>query len=212
MKQSNLTVILLTCALAFTAFGLSACGGSAASSTASSSTESSSSVQQESSSSSSTESTSESTEASTSTAAMSESDIRAAFQQMLTGMVDFYSGSSEAGEQVYFAGGTPDTNAVIAFIEPSSSQLASFIGPATVSDDGRLTITDSSSKNSITFSVVGNSDDTVTFNMGSAYGTATLSPCPSDDILEALTQAYLTAMEAGNVQVEEASSSSSTGE
>ena len=126
---------------------------------------------------------------------MSESDVRAAFQQMMMGMVDFYSGSSEAGERVYYAGGTTDSNAIIAFIEPESAQLASFVGPATVSDDGRLTITDSSSGNSITFAVVGNSDSTVTFNMGSAYGTATVSPCTSDEILEALTQAYMTAMQ-----------------
>lgn len=132
--------------------------------------------------------------------------MRASFQQMTMNMVDFYSGSSQAGEQVYYAGGANGQNAILVFIEPSSMQAASFIGPVTTGNDNRITISDSSTQSTITFAVVGNSDSTVTFDLGNNYGTATLSPCTSDDIVEALTQLSMVALQAENDSAAQSSS------
>ncbi len=88
-------------------------------------------------------------------------------------------------------------------------QAASFMGPVTTGNDNRITISDSTTGNTITFAVTGNSDSTVTFDMGNTYGTATLSSCTSDDIVEALTQLSMAAIQAENASAQESQSSQS---
>ena len=108
-------------------------------------------------------------------------------------MIEFYSGKSDAGESVYYAGGQAGENAILAYVDPENSQIATFIGPTTLSEDGLVTVTDSTTSNTMTFSVSTNGDGTLTLDMGADFGKATVSTCSSDEIVDALTQATLNA-------------------
>ncbi len=92
---------------------------------------------------------------------------------------------------MYYAGGADGANAILAFADLSTGQAATFVGTATVGDSTSLTVTDETTGGSISFTVKSNGDGTITFDMGSSYGTATLSKCASSDIVNALTQIAL---------------------
>lgn len=100
-------------------------------------------------------------------------------------------GKSEAGESIYYAGGADGANAILAFADLSTGQAATFVGKATVGDSTSLTVTDSTTGSSISFAVRSNGDGTITFDLGSNYGTATLSKSTSTEIVNALTQIAL---------------------
>ena len=64
---------------------------------------------------------------------------------------DSYKGSTPVGEQLYYAGGADGAGAIFVLIVPESNTSAIFIGPATVGEDNKLTITDETTGSSITF-------------------------------------------------------------
>ena len=68
---------------------------------------------------------------------------------------------------------------------------AIFIGPATVGEDNKLTITDETTGSSIAFAVIDNGDDTYSFSMGDEYGAAIMTRCSSNAIIDALTDVVM---------------------
>ena len=136
MKRSLILVISCACALAIALFAMTACGGasnspsgSASSSAASSDANGANGAD-----------TANPDDASAS--GMSRDDVRSVFEQTIATMSEFYKGSTPVGEQLYYAGGADGAGAIFVLIVPESNTSAIFIGPATVGEDNKLTITD----------------------------------------------------------------------
>lgn len=184
MKRLNIVVVSCICALALSLFGLCACGDSSSSSNNGSG--SSSSSQQQSGSS---DETVDPDNADASN--MSQDEIRSVFEAAIAGMSEYYKGTTPVGEQIYYAGGQDGDNAILVLIVPESNQSAIFIGPATVGDDNRLTVTDETTGSAITFDVTQNDDDTYSFTLGEEYGSAIMTICSSNEIIDKLTEVVL---------------------
>ena len=122
---------------------------------------------------------------------MSRDDVRSVFEQTIATMSEFYKGSTPVGEQLYYAGGADGAGAIFVLIVPESNTSAIFIGPATVGEDNKLTITDETTGSSITFAVIDNGDDTYSFSMGDEYGAAIMTRCSSNEIIDALTDVVM---------------------
>lgn len=87
---------------------------------------------------------------------MSSDEVRSVFEQAVTGMSEYYKGTTPVGEQLYYAGGADGENAILVLVVPESSASAVFIGPATVGDDNKLTVQDETTGSSISFAVIDN--------------------------------------------------------
>lgn len=185
MKRLNIVVVSCICALALSLFGLCACGDSSNSSNGSDSGSSSGSQQQ----SGSSDETVDPDNADASN--MSQDEIRSVFEAAIAGMSEYYKGTTPVGEQIYYAGGQDGDNAILVLIVPESNQSAIFIGPATVGDDNRLTVTDETTGSAITFDVTQNDDDTYSFTLGEEYGSAIMTICSSNEIIDKLTEVVL---------------------
>lgn len=186
MKRTNIIAVALVSCMVFVALMLAACGGGSSSSSSSTSSTSASTATE--SASSSTEASSSASSSAVSLSDMSENEVRSVFEQAVASMTEFYKGSSQAGEGVYYAGAQAGQNSILAFVESETARAASFIGPATVSENGLVTIKDETTGNSMTFAVIANEDGTLTFDMGDTYGKATMSECSSTEIVDILTQ------------------------
>ncbi len=188
MKRTNIIAAALVSCMVFATLMLTACGGGSSSSSASASASSTSSSAATESSSASTEASSSASSSAVSLSDMSENEVRSVFEQAVASMSEFYKGSSQAGEGVYYAGAQAGQNSILAFVEPETQRAASFIGPASVSESGLVTIKDETTGNSMTFAVIANEDGTLTFDMGNDYGKATMTECSSTEIVDILTQ------------------------
>ena len=196
MKRTNIIIVALVSCMVFAALMLTACGGGSSSSSASTASTSSSTTTASSSTSSAASSSASSSSVSLSD--MSENEVRSVFEQAVASMSEFYKGSSQASEGVYYAGAQAGQNSILAFVEPETQRAASFIGPATVSESGLVTIKDETTGNSMTFAVIANEDGTLTFDMGDTYGKATMSECSSTEIVDILTQISMYTSSASN--------------
>lgn len=187
MKRSSILVISCVCALAIALFALTACGGGASDSSNSSSSSSTAS--------SSTGGTEEGSEAvnpdDVTASSMSADEIRGVFEQAVTGMSEYYKGTTPVGEALYYAGGADGENAILVLVVPESNASAIFIGPATVGEDNKLTVTDETTGSSISFAVIDNEDGTYSFSMGEQYGAAVMSRCSSAEVVDALTEVVM---------------------
>lgn len=184
MKRSFILVISCVCALAIALFALTACGGSS---------DSSSSAASSSAASSSADGEGDATNPEDATASsMSTDEIRSVFEQAVANMSEFYKGTTPVGEQLYYAGGADGEGAVLVLIVPETSASAIFIGPATVGEDNKLTITDETTGGTIAFAVIDNEDGTYSFSMGDQYGAAIMSRCSSAEVVDALTNVVVT--------------------
>lgn len=95
-------------------------------------------------------------------------------------------GLTEAGEGVYFASTSDGSNSMIVFANPDTLESGSFVGPATVSEDGEhITITDETSGLSLTFSVTEYGEDAWLLDMGD-LGQAVLGECSVSECIDAL--------------------------
>lgn len=196
MKRTNIFIVALVSCMVFAVLALTACGGGSSSSSASTASTSSSTTAASSSTSSAASSSASSSAVSLSD--MSENEVRSVFEQAVASMSEFYKGSSQASEGVYYAGAQAGQNSILAFVEPETQRAASFIGPATVSESGLVTIKDETTGNSMTFAVIANEDGTLTFDMGDTYGKATMSECSSTEIVDILTQISMYTSSASN--------------
>lgn len=122
---------------------------------------------------------------------MSSDEVRSVFEQAVTGMSEYYKGTTPVGEQLYYAGGADGENAILVLVVPESSASAVFIGPATVGDDNKLTVQDETTGSSISFAVIDNGDGTYSFSMGDQYGAAVMSRCSSAEVVDALTEVVM---------------------
>ncbi len=183
MKRSFILVISCVCALAIALFALTACGGASDSSNSSAASSSASSTSGDDADATNPEDASAS--------GMSRDDVRSVFEQTIATMSEFYKGSTPVGEQLYYAGGADGAGAIFVLIVPESNTSAIFIGPATVGEDNKLTITDETTGSSISFAVLDNGDDTYSFSMGDQYGAAVMSRCSSGEIVDALTDVVM---------------------
>lgn len=180
MKRSLLIMITCLCALAFATFGLTACGGDASSSGTSRTTASNG------------DSSAAEDGEGVDAADLNADEIRGAFQQALTGMSEYYQGTTPVGEQLYYAGGSDGENAVFVLIVPDSGSSVIFIGPVEVGEDSNvLTVTDSTTGSTIAFQVFDNGDGTYSFSMGDEYGAAIMNRCSSAEIIDALTSVVM---------------------
>ncbi len=170
-------LIVFAAALAVVAMlALAACGGGSSSSSAKASSASSSAA------------ASTSASASASAKTSSSGDV---FDQAIAKMTEYYMGVTEAGETVYYAGN--DTEAILCFLDPASAKSASFVGSVTSAGTDSagapmLTVTDSTTGNTLTFSVAQGTDGTVVLDMGSSLGKATIAACTADEIATAFKQ------------------------
>lgn len=181
MKRSVVLIVSCVCALMLAMFTLTACGGNSSGSSSSrggSGTNNSASTGED---------------GSESIEDFNEDEIRAAFEQALMGMSEYYEGTTPVGEQLYYAGGADGENAVFVLIVPDSGASVIFIGPVEVGDDNILTITDSMSGSSIAFEVFDNEDGTYSFSMGENYGAAIMYRCSAATIIDALTNSVIQA-------------------
>lgn len=183
MKRSILMMLACLCALSIAMFGLTACGGDSSSSSSTS----------QASSSTASDSTGSEDEEEMTADNLDEQSVRSTFEQMLSGMSEYYHGSTPAGENLYYAGGTDGDNGIFVLLVPGSSYSIILIGPVEVGDDNVLKITDSTTNNSIEFQVFDNGDGTYSFSMGDDYGAAIMSRCSSNTIVDALTTAIIDA-------------------
>lgn len=185
MKRPMILVLSCLCALLLSLFALTACGGS------SSDSSSSKTANTASNSASSSENGDDAN-----VEDFNEDEIRAAFEQVLMGMSEYYEGTTPVGEQLYYAGGSDGENAVFVLIVPESDTSVIFIGPVEVGDDNVLTVTDSTSGSTISFEVFDNGDGTYSFSMGENYGAAIMYRCTSTAIVDALTSSVMQAASA----------------
>lgn len=183
MKRSFILVISCVCALAIALFALTACGGASDSSNSSAASSSASST--------SSDDADATNPEDASASGMSRDDVRSVFEQTIATMSEFYKGSTPVGEQLYYAGGADGAGAIFVLIVPESNTSAIFIGPATVGEDNKLTITDETTGSSISFAVLDNGDDTYSFSMGDQYGAAVMSRCSSGEIVDSLTDVVM---------------------
>ena len=175
MKRSLILVISCACALAIALFAMTACGGASNSPSGSASSSAASSD----------------ANGANGADAANPDDVRSVFEQTIATMSEFYKGSTPVGEQLYYAGGADGAGAIFVLIVPESNTSAIFIGPATVGEDNKLTITDETTGSSITFAVIDNGDDTYSFSMGDEYGAAIMTRCSSNEIIDALTDVVM---------------------
>ena len=169
MKRSLILVISCACALAIALFAMTACGGASNSPSGSAS----------------------SSAASSDANGANGADTANPDDASGSGMSEFYKGSTPVGEQLYYAGGADGAGAIFVLIVPESNTSAIFIGPATVGEDNKLTITDETTGSSITFAVIDNGDGTYSFSMGDEYGAAIMTRCSSNEIIDALTDVVM---------------------
>ncbi len=186
MKRSFILVISCVCALALALFAMTACGGGS-----SDSSQSSASSSAASSDASGTEGAEEGNPEDATASSMSSDEVRSVFEQAVTGMSEYYKGTTPVGEQLYYAGGADGENAILVLVVPESSASAVFIGPATVGDDNKLTVQDETTGSSISFAVIDNGDGTYSFSMGDQYGAAVMSRCSSAEVVDALTEVVM---------------------
>ncbi len=186
MKRSFILVISCVCALAIALFALTACGGGSSDSSSSSASSSASS---------SDAGGADGSEAvnpdDVTASSMSADEIRGVFEQAVTGMSEYYKGTTPVGETLYYAGGADGEGAILVLIVPESNASAIFIGPATVGEDNKLTVTDETTGSSISFAVIDNKDGTYSFSMGDQYGAAVMSRCSSAEVIDALTEVVM---------------------
>lgn len=103
---------------------------------------------------------------------MSSDEVRSVFEQAVTGMSEYYKGTTPVGEQLYYAGGADGENAILVLVVPESSASAVFIGPATVGDDNKLTVQDETTAAPSPLP----SSITATARIRSAWATNTVPP------------------------------------
>lgn len=185
MKRSLILVISCACALAIALFAMTACGGASNSPSGSASSSAASSDANG------AKGADAANPDDASASGMSRDDVRSVFEQTIATMSEFYKGSTPVGEQLYYAGGADGAGAIFVLIVPESNTSAIFIGPATVGEDNKLTITDETTGSSITFAVIDNGDDTYSFSMGDEYGAAIMTRCSSNEIIDALTDVVM---------------------
>lgn len=190
MKRSVVLIVSCVCALMLAMFTLTACGGN---SSGSSSSRSGSATNN---------SASTGEDGGESIEDFNEDEIRAAFEQVLMGMSEYYEGTTPVGEQLYYAGGADGENAVFVLIVPENDTSVIFIGPVEVGDDNILTVTDSMSGSSIAFEVFDNDDGTYSFSMGENYGAAIMYRCSAATIIDALTNSVMQAASAQSADTE----------
>lgn len=95
-------------------------------------------------------------------------------------------GVTDAGEGVYFAATSDGSNSMIVFANPKTLESGSFVGPATISEDGEhCTITDEKSGLALTFSVKEFGNDTWVLSMGD-LGEAIVAECSVSECIDAL--------------------------
>lgn len=119
----------------------------------------------------------------------SSSDMAATYSISADEVTEAYMGVSEAGETVYYIGNSDGSKTGIFFLDADNMAHVSFMGEATVmqqNGESLITIADELSGNTITFSVVGNDDGTVTIDMGSELGKAVLAECEPSEAIDAI--------------------------
>lgn len=186
MKRSFTLVISCVCALAIAMFAMTACGGGSSDSSSSSASSSTASSD--------AGNANEGDDVNpddVTASSMSADEIRGVFEQAIVGMSEFYKGTTPVGEQLYYAGGADGEAAILVLIVPESNASAVFIGPATVGEDNKLTVTDDTTGSSISFAVIDNEDGTYSFSMGDQYGAAVMSRCSSAEVIDALTEVVM---------------------
>ncbi|MGN0071796.1 MAG: hypothetical protein ACI361_08180 [Atopobiaceae bacterium] len=125
----------------------------------------------------------------TTSSSSSSSDTAATYSISADEVTEAYMGVSEAGETVYYIGNSDGSKTGIFFLDADNMAHVSFMGKATVTQqngESLITITDELSGNTITFSVVGNDDGTVTIDMGSELGKAILAECEPSEAIDAI--------------------------
>jgi hypothetical protein len=124
-----------------------------------------------------------------STSESTASDATETYSISADEVAEAYMGVSEAGETVYYIGNSDGSKTGIFFLDADNMAHVSFMGAATVTQqngENLITITDELSGNTITFSVVGNDDGTVTIDMGSELGKAILAECEPSEAIQAI--------------------------
>lgn len=119
MKRSFILVISCVCALALALFALTACGGGS-----SDSSQSSASSSAASSDASGTEGSEEGNPEDATASSMSSDEVRSVFVQAVTGMSEYYKGTTPVGEQLYYAWWCHDgENAILVFGRPRVQRI-----------------------------------------------------------------------------------------
>lgn len=94
-------------------------------------------------------------------------------------------GVTDGGGGVFFASTTDGSNCLLVFVNPDTAESGSFVGPATVSEDGSITITDESTGYSITFTVTDSADGLWLLNMED-LGEVVIAECTVSECIDAL--------------------------
>ena len=205
MKRSLIIVLSCACALLIAIFGLTACGGSGDANSQDASNSSSASSSQDA-------ADGEVDASDVSASNLSADEVHSVFEQAVVGMSEFYKGTTPVGESLYYAGGGDGENAIFVVIVPNSSESVIFMGPATVGEDNRLTVTDATTNSSITFSVTDNGDGTYSFSMGDQYGAAVMTKCSTAEIVNALTDVVVATSEQAAAQAQADAAAAATQE
>ena len=180
MLKTKLVVVAIAGMLAM-CVGLTACGGSSSASSASASSSSasssvaSSSADASSSAAASSEASS-SADASSSAAASSEASGSAETNEIV-----FWKGTLSDGSTVCYVDDVQSSEAALLVAKSDFSDASLWVGPISINSDGVITITDTESKKTITYTITGITTDSFTINLD-GYGEVELKAVTESDI------------------------------
>ncbi len=182
LNRNRIVTVGLALALLASPVALTACGGSGADEDSDAVATESTSTEQR------TDDTTTSQNSTTSDNSTSGSSGKT-YSIATSEITEAYMGVAESGETVYYVGNGDGSKTGIFFLNTEKMAHVSFMGAATATDQNGerlITITDELSGNSITFGVTVNDDGTITIDMGSELGKATLAKCEVSEAVDAI--------------------------
>lgn len=109
-----------------------------------------------------------------------------AFDHLAGTLTDCYMGMTSAGEGVYMAFSSDQSYGVIAFLDPETSQSASFVGALEIISESEFRVTDERNGLALTFGVTPVSEEIYSVDMGGELPECAVEACGVEDIIQAL--------------------------